>query len=175
MPEVTFLSNTMRKERINYLSVIIIAVITWILQVSIFNRILYFDTAPNFMLLGSIFLGLTEGIFVGSIFGIICSLFSASIFYDHSFYFSYPICGAVAGFLTKKLFSDELLFFILLTFILVFPFELLNGWQFSLKNPINIFARYTIVSFNGATLNLIISPIFYYIMNFVTKKLKMRQ
>ncbi|GEM_PF-6117652 len=174
MAEITFISNKTRKESSKYFFVFIFAVITWILQVSVLNRIQYFDTACNFMLLGVIYIGLTMGPVYGVLFGISCSFLTASILYDHIFYFSYPFIGLFAGLLTKNLFSDELLFFIVLSFILTFPYELLNGWQYSIKNPLNIQDRLLMVSLYGALINLIISPFFYLIMNFITKKLGLR-
>ena len=174
MAEITFISNKTRKETSRYLFVIIFAVITWILQVSILNRIILFDTAPNLMLITTVFFGLIAGPLNGTISGIIISFLSASILYDHIFYFSYPLIGLCAGLLTKNLFSDELLFFILLTFLFAFPFELFNGWQYSLINPVNITHRIIEVGFGTAVLNLIISPFFYLIMNFITKKLGLR-
>ena len=175
MAEITFLSNKTYKESSKYFFVIVFAVITWILQVSVLNHIQCFDTACNFMLLGVIYIGLILGPVYGVLFGIICSFFSASILYDHTFYFSYPLVGLFAGLLTKNLFSDELLFFIVLSFTLTFPYELLNGWQYSIKNPLNIQDRWLMVSLYGALINLVIAPFYYLIMNFFTKKSKIRK
>lgn len=174
MAEITFLSNKTRKESSKYFFVIAFAVITWILQVSVLNRIQCFDTACNFMLLSVIYMGLILGPVYGVLFGIACSFLTASILYDHVFYFSYPLIGLFSGLLTKNLFSDELLFFIILSFTLIFPYELLNGWQYSIQNPLNIQDRLLMVSFYGALINLIISPFYYLTMNFITKKLDLR-
>ncbi|MBI3590949.1 MAG: hypothetical protein HY094_06175 [Candidatus Melainabacteria bacterium] len=170
MSEITFISNKTRKQTFKYFFVIVFAVISWILQVSVFNRFLYFDTAPNLLLLGCIYWGLILGPTFGAVFGIVSSFFCASILYDHIFYFSYPIIGILSGFLIKNIFSDELLFFILLSFLFTIPLEILNGWQYNLANPINIFDRYLMIGFNSAVLNLFLSPFFYWIMKFITKK-----
>ena len=171
MPEITFISNKNRKEASKYFFVFIIAVITWILQISIFSRFLYFDTMPNLMLLGSVFIGISFGPFWGTLFGIISSFFSASILYDHIFYISYPMAGLFAGVLVKNLFSDELLFFILLCILINFPVDFLNGWQFNLHNPINLMGRYFLVSLNGIVFNMLFAPFYYIFMKFVTGKL----
>lgn len=173
MTEITFLSNKSRKETYKYFFAAILAVITWTLQVSILSKLLCFDTAPNLMLLGTIYCGLTLGPAVGTFFGITSSFLSASILYDHTFYFSYPLIGLIAGLFTKNIFSDELLFFTLLSFLFTFPLEFLNSWQFSLKNPIEISNRYLLVSSSGAFLNLALAPLFYLLIRFVTKKLKL--
>lgn len=174
MTEVAFFSNKTRKELYTYFFISLTAITTWILQVSVFSRPFYFDTNPNLMLIGAIYLGLTFGPTKGTLFGIVSSFFIASILYDHTFYFSYPVIGLLAGLLSKNIFSDELLLFILLSCICTFPAELLNGWQYSLRNETDIFNRYLLIGFNGAILNLFFAPFFYFIMRFVTKKLKLR-
>lgn len=172
MAELTFISNKTQKETYKYFVVIIFAVITWVLQISIFSRLLLFDTLPNIMLLGSVYSGLIWGPLNGTLFGIVSSFLSSSILYDHLFYFSYPLIGLLAGLLTKNLFSDELLFFILLCFLLSVPLELLNGFQYGLKNPIILIDRYVLVCLNAAVINLCFSYFFYFIMKIVTKRLK---
>ena len=171
MAELTFISNKTRKDTYKYFFVIIFAVITWILQVSIASSFLIFDSTPNLILLGSIYFGLLGGPLNGILFGIISSFFSTSTLYDHVFYFSYPLIGLLAGLLSKKLFSDELLFFIFLAFLLTLPVELFNGWQYSFKNQINIFDRWLLIGFTSAIINLCISPFYYLLMRFITKKL----
>lgn len=173
MVELTFISNKTRKELLKYFFVTTFAVITWVLQLSIFNRLAYFDTTPNVLFLGSIYFGLAYGPLTGIFFGITSSFFCASILYDHSFYFSYPLIGLFAGLLTKNFFSDELLFYILLVFLFTFPFEFLNGWQYSLTNPISVLDRYLSIGLYSSILNLLVSPFFYFLTRFVTKKLKL--
>lgn len=174
MAEITFVSHKTRKETNKIFFVILFAVITWILQVSVFAYFLYFDATPNLMLLGSIYFGLITGPLGGTLFGINSSFFSSCILYDHVFYLSYPLIGFLSGLLTKNIFSDEMLFFILLSFFLSFPLELLNGWQYSLNNSVDIFDRFFLIAINGAILNLFLAPLYYYLMNYVTKKLKLR-
>ena len=170
MAEITFISNKNRKETTKYFFVFIIAVITWVLQISVFSRFLYFDTMPNLMLLGSVFIGVSFGPLAGTLFGIISSFLNANILYDHAFYISYPLVGLVTGILIKKIFSDELLFFILLCVVINFPVDLLNAWQYSFNNPINLIDRYLLVSLNGVVLNILFAPFYYLIMMFITKK-----
>lgn len=174
MNEVTFLSYKGRKETFKYLFVILFAVITWILQLGVFGNFFYFDTTPSLILLGIVYFGLIFGQTYGTIFGIICAFFSSSTLYDHMFCFSFPLIGFLAGFCTKNLFSDELLLFIILSFLFTLPLEYLNGWQFSLENSINITTHYLSVSLNGAILNLFFAPFYYILLQYITKKLKLR-
>ena len=174
MAEITLFSNKNRKETSRYIFVILFAFISWLLQVSIFSNFLFFDAIPNLMLLGAIFFGIVSGPLIGTLYGIICSFLSASILYDHVFYFSFPLIGLFAGLLVKNMFSDELLFFILLSFLLTLVFECLNGWQYSVVNQANFFNRYFLAGFSGAVLNLLFAPFYYWLMGFVTKKLKLR-
>lgn len=171
MPEITFISNKNKKEVLKYFFVLLIGVITWILQVAVFSRFLYFDTMPNLMLIGTVFTGISLGPVMGTLFGIISSFLNANILYDHIFYISYPLAGLIAGILIKNLFSDELLFFILLCILINFPVDLLNGWQSSLNNSVNFTGRYIIVSLNGIILNTLLAPFYYIFMKFVTRKL----
>ena len=174
MAEITFFSNKSRNETSRYFFVIIFSIITWILQVSVFSKPFCFDATPNLMLLGSIYIGLTFGPQAGTLYGITSSFLGASILYDHVFYFSYPLIGFLAGLLIKNIFSDEYLFFILLSFFLTFPLELINSWQYGFNNSINTFDRYLLVAFNGGILNLVSAPLFYSLIKFVTKKFKLR-
>ncbi len=174
MAEITFISNKTRKETSKYFFIFVFAVITWILQVAVFSRILYFDAMPNLLLISSIYLGIIFGPICGMFYGITASFLSSNISYDHVFYFSYPLAGLIAGLFTKNLFSDELLFFILLCFLFTFPFEFLNGWQYSLINPIKIMDRYLQIGFFSALLTLFLSLFYYLIMKFITKKLNFR-
>ena len=175
MEQVIFISNKTKKEILKYIFVLIAAVITWIFQLAVFSKFLYFDTTINLMLLGAIYFALSYGVLMGTFFGITASFLTSSILYDHVFYFSYPLIGIFAGLLTKKLFSDELLFFIVLAFLLTMPVEFLNGWQYSFHNPINITNRFILVCLAGTFLNLFFSPFYYWFMRFVTKKLNVRQ
>ena len=170
MAEITFISNKSRKESSKYFFIFLIAVITWVLQISIFSRFAYFDTIPNLMLLGSVFIGISFGPSMGTLSGIISSFLSANILYDHVFYISYPLAGLLAGVLVKNLFSDELLFFILLCILINFPVDFLNGWQYSFNNPGNFIDRYLLVSLNGVVLNALFAPFYYLMMKFVTKR-----
>ena len=173
MLEITFISNKNKKEAYKYFFVFIIAVITWILQIAVFSRFLYFDTMPNLMLLGTVFTGISLGPVMGTLFGIIGAFLNANILYDHIFYISYPLTGLVAGILIKNLFSDELLFFILLCVLINFPVDLLNGWQYSFNNPTNLIDRYLLVSLNGIVLNTLFAPFYYIIMKFITRRLNL--
>ena len=170
MAEITFISNKNKKEAYKYFFIFIIAVITWVLQISVFSRFLYFDTMPNLILLGSVFIGISFGPLMGTLFGIISSFLNANILYDHVFYISYPLAGLLAGILIKNLFSDELLFFILLCILINFPVDFLNGWQYSFNNPINLIDHYLLVSLNGVVLNTLFAPFYYIIMKFVTRR-----
>ena len=174
MADITFVSNKTRKELVKYIFIITYAVSSWILQVSIFSRLLCFDTAPNLLLLGSIYAGLSYGPLMGALFGIVSSFLSSCILYDHIFYFSLPLIGLLAGLLTKNLFSDELLFFLLLSFLFTLPCESLNGWQYSLKNPTNIIERLLLVGLSSAILNVIFGLFCFWIMSYITKKLNLR-
>ena len=58
MAEAFYFSNKAKTENLKYLFIFVFVVITWILQVSILNRFVYFDAAPNLLLLGSVFFGL---------------------------------------------------------------------------------------------------------------------
>jgi LytS/YehU family sensor histidine kinase len=174
MSETFYFSNKSRNENVKYLFVFLLAVITWILQLSIFSRILYFDSASNLMLLGSVFCGLIFGPLAGTIFGLISSFFCSSLLYDHLFYFSYPLMGFISGLLIKNIFSDELVFFILLAFILTFPFELFNGIQYNNKHLINVFDRYLPVSFYSSILNILIAPFFYWFSKLLIKRFRIK-
>lgn len=170
MPEITFISNKNKKEASKYFFIFAIAVITWILQIAVCSKFLYFDTIPNLLLLGSVFIGISFGPLAGTLFGVISSFLSANILYDHVFYLSYPLVGLIAGVLIKNLFSDELLFFILLCVLINFPMDFLNGWQYSFNNSVHIFNRYLLVSVNGIVLNMLFAPFYYIIMKFVTRR-----
>ena len=174
MAEITFISNKKQKEVYKYFFIFTIAVITWVLQLSIFSRFLYFDTVPNLMFLGSVCVGISFSPLLGTLFGIISSFLSANILYDHVFYISYPLSGLIAGVLVKNLFSDELLFFILLCVLINFPVDLLNGWQYSFNNHVNFIERYLLISLNGIILNVLFAPFYYLIIKFITKKLNLR-
>jgi len=174
MLEITLFSNKTQNDTNKYLFVIIFAVITWILQITLINRLLFFDTAPNLILLSCVLLGLKLGPTLGAFFGIISSFLSSCILYDHVFYISYPFIGFLAGLLTKNLFSDELLFFSMLCFLLSIPFELLNGLQYGQKNLIVFTNRYILVSLTSSIINLCFSYVFYFITHIVTKKLNYR-
>ena len=174
MAEITFISNKTQKEINKYFFAIIFAVITWILQIAIFSRIFYFDASPSLLTISSIFFGLIFGPVIGTSYGIICSFLISSILYDHTFCFSYPVLGLISGTLAKNIFSDELLLFLLLSFLLTFPVEFLNGWQYSLVNPIKVLDRYLLISVFSALLNLLLAPFYYFAMNFITKKLNFR-
>ncbi len=174
MVDLTLFGNKKRKETHRYIFIFCSALLIWVLQVSIFSRFIIFDSSPNILLLCTIYLGLTYGIQAGVIYGIVCSFLNVSVLYDHIFYFSLPLMGLLAGLLTRNLFSDELLFFILLCFFLTLPYEYLNGWQFSLDKSINLWDRYLMSSVYSAALNMLFSPFFYFMMNIVTKNLKLR-
>lgn len=172
MTELTFISNKTRKETNKIFFVVLFAVITWILQVSVLSYFIIFDSTPNLLFLGSIYFGLLGGPLYGTLFGIISSFFCTSLLHDHVFYFSYALTGLISGLLSKKLFSDELLFFIFLVLILTLPLELFNGWQYSFKNQVNIFNRWLLIGFTSTMINLFISPLYYLLMRFITNKLK---
>ncbi len=171
MAEAFYFSNKTRNENIKYLFVFLFAVITWILQVSIFSRLTYFDSTSNLMFLGSILVGLIMGPLYGTIFGLISSFFSSSLLYDHVFYFSYPLIGFTSGLLMKNIFSEEIFFFILLSFFLTFPFELINLWQYDTIHNVKLFDRFLMISFNCSILNLLLSPIMYFTVKSIIKKL----
>lgn len=174
MAEVTFLSNKTRKEIQKLIFVFIFAVITWILQLSVVSQFAFFDTTINLMFLGTVLFGLIFGPAYGIASGMITSFLCSCILYNHIVYISYPFIGLVSGLLKKSLFSDELLLYIILTFLLAFPYEFLNGWQFSQISTFNFISRYLLVSFYLAIFNLILAPFFYLTMNFLIKKLKLR-
>ena len=173
MAEITFISNKTKKEVNKYLFVITTAVIIWLLQVSVISSFFVFDSTINFFLLGSIYSGAFLGMLPGTIFGVICSFFTASTLHDHIFYFSYPLIGLFCGLFTKNFFSDELLFYASFSFVLTFMAELLNGLQYSMNNQVNIIQHYLHVSLSGALLNLLFAPVFYFLMRLITKKLKL--
>ncbi|MBI3309633.1 MAG: hypothetical protein HYZ79_09735 [Candidatus Melainabacteria bacterium] len=174
MLETTFISNKTRKEIIKYLFITVFAMTAWILQIAIFSQILFFDTSPNLIYLGTVFSGIMFGPFFGGLYGILSSFFSASLLYDHTFYLSYPLIGFLAGILVKSNIADELLLFVLLTISLIFGFELINGIQYNMHHPIDISSRLWLITFSGAILNTILSPLFYLFMNFIIKKLNIR-
>lgn len=172
MVEITFLSNKSKKEISKYTFIIIFAVITWILQVSIFGEFSLFNSSFNAMLLGTIYTALKIGPGYGTIFGIICSFLSSNLLYDQIFYISYPLIGLISGLLTKRFFSSEILFFTAIIFLFTFPFEFLNGWQYNLKNPVELLDTYVTIATSSSIINLLFSPLFYLFANFVTKKFK---
>lgn len=174
MLETTFISNKTKKGLLKYSFLIVFAISTWILQTAVFSRILLFDTSPNVIYLGTIFAGVISGPFAGSICGMVASFLSASTLYDHIFYLSYPLIGLISGIFTKTYIADELLLFIVTSCTLIFGFELINGLQYSSINKINIFDRYILTSLSGAIINIVIAPIFYFFMKFLTKKLNLR-
>ena len=173
MSQLTFISNKTKKETYKYLFVVTLAIASWLLQVSIFSRFLFFDTSPNLMFLGCIYLGIRFGSPFGTIFGLIASFLCASTAYDHTFYFSYPLCGFVSGLLTKNVFLDELLFCIFLSIVLIPVLEFLNSWQYSFNYPINLLDRLILVTLYGIVINIIIAPIYYLTLRFITKKLNL--
>ena len=173
MAEITFISNKTRKEINKHVFVIILAIITWVLQVSVISNLSFFDSTPNFFLLGAIYCGLSFGLLVGTTFGTICSFLITSSIYDHLFYFSYPLAGLFSGLLTKNFFSYELLFYTLLSFVLTFIVELLNGMQYGLNSHLNI-AKYVLdISIPESALNLILAVPFYFFMRLITKRLNL--
>ena len=174
MEEVTFLSHKARKELYKYSFVTIIAVITWILQVSIFSNFHILDANPNVILLGSIFFGLIFGPIAGAFYGIISSFFIASILYDHTFYLSFPIIGFTSGLITKNFFADELLFYLILCILFTLPMELFNGLQYSQIYEVDIFNRLYLISIAEMMLNAIIVPFYYFILNTLSKYLDFR-
>ena len=173
MTELTFISNKARKEVNKYLFVIALAVIIWVLQVSVISYFFVFDTTPSLFLLGSIYCGLSYGLLPGTIFGAVCSFFIASTLYDHTFYFSYPLTGLFSGLLIKNFFSYELLFYTLLSFVFTFIVELLNGMQYGLNSHLNIVKYVLDISIPGSVLNLILAVPFYFFMRLITKRLNL--
>ncbi len=174
MTDLTLFSNKKRKETPRYIFILAFAIISWILQVSVVSRFLVLDTFPNILLLSTIYLGLTFGVEFGVLSGIIFAFLNTSIVYDHMFYFPLPLIGLISGLLAKNLFSDELLFFIVLSFLLTLPFEYLTGFQRNLNSSINITDRFLMISTYSALLNLLIAPFFYLFMNLIAKNLKIR-
>ncbi|MBI2995479.1 MAG: hypothetical protein HYY52_02065 [Candidatus Melainabacteria bacterium] len=175
MSEITFFSHKIRKERSKYIFVFIFALFMWVTQVSVINKFLFLDTTLNLILLSNIYFGLIFGPYFGMFYGITSSFFISSILYDHTFLVSYPLIGLLAGLLKKNIFSDELLFYMILSFLFTLVLELLNGWQYGISNSFNLFERYFLISFNGALINLCIAPVFYIVINYITKKLNIRQ
>lgn len=173
MAEITFISNKTRKDINKCLFACFISVILWILQTAILGRQFIFGSSPNLLLISSIFMGLTLGLIPGITFGIISSLLVSYTLYDHIFYFSYVIVSIIACIFTKNIFSSELFFFTLLSFLLTFPFEFLNGWQFSQNKSFNLIEEYILISSTEAILNMFFAPLFYLLMKFVTNKLKL--
>ena len=174
MLEATFISNKTKKRLVKYSFVIVFAVITWILQLSLFSRFLIFDSSPNVIYLGTIFSGIVGGPLIGGFFGIISSFLSCSILHDHIFYVSYPLIGFAAGVLTKSNFADEFMLFIMASIAFVFVLEMLNGVQYSLKHDIDIVQRYILLSFSGVLINVFFAPFFYWFMKILTNKSKIR-
>lgn len=174
MLETAFISNKTKKEIFKYSFLTVFAITAWILQIAVFSRFLLFDTSPNLIYLGSIFAGIIGGPIAGSFFGIISSFLCASTLFDHIFYLSYPIIGLTAGILSKSYIADELLLFLLSSITLIFGFELINGLQYSSVNRISILDRYILTSLSGAVIYVIIAPIFYFFMKFITKNLNLR-
>jgi len=174
MSEITFISNKTKKALQKYLIVSVIAFLSWILQISIASRFMVMDTSLNLFLLGTIYFGISMGPVTGSFFGILSSFFSTSILYDHTFYFSYPVIGFLAGIISKNLIADELLFFTALSLVFVFLLELLNGFQFSINKSVNFLERYLLILPGDLVLNIVLAPIYYIGINFFAKKLKLR-
>ncbi len=170
MAESFYFSNKDKNKSYKYIFVLVLAVITWVFQLSIFSRILYFDSTANLLLLGSIFCGLTLGPLPGITFGLISSFLCTSLLYDHVFYFSFPLIGLVSGIITKKIFSDELIFFLILSFLFTYPLELINAIQYNKQHLINIFDRLYYVGFNASVLNILLAPLFYWTCKFMIVK-----
>ena len=174
MVEVEFISNKTKKEIAKITFALTLATLSWLIQVSILSRFSYFDITLNLFLLGTVFCTLRFGITAGVIFGACASFFSSSILYDHIFYISYPLIGLITGVITKSVFSDELLYYAILCFLLTFITEFLNGWQFSIINQTVFIPRYLQISISSGIIHLLISPIYYILIKFVTNKLNIR-
>lgn len=174
MQEVTFLSNKARKELYKYSSITLIAVITWIFQVSVFSNILIYNTHPNIMFITTLFFGLIGGPVVGTYFGTISAFLSSTILYDHVFYFSYPLLGFISGLLIKNLFADELLFFLVMIVAFAVPMELINGLQYSFRHPMNIYEKAFYLGAIGALINTILGLFLYFLLSYISKKLHLR-
>ena len=174
MTEITFISNKSKKETSQYFFLFVIAVITWVLQIAVFSRFVFFDVSLDLMLLATSFVGISFGLFPGFLFGIVCSLFSSCILFDHVFYFSYPLVGIISALLVKSLFSDEILFFVLLIATFSFLVEILNGLQYLKIFNLSSFLGYLFISFKSSILNTVISPFFFLGTKFIIKKINNR-
>lgn len=174
MEEFTFLSIKTKKEIYKFSIITLIAVITWIIQLSIFSRLIYSNTTPSLIYLVCILLGLRYGITIGTFFGIVSSFFIASCLYDQIYYLSFPIIGLISGLLKKYSFADEFLFFILLIVLLIFPLEALNGFQFGYKNSIDISSKIIGFGSYGIILNILAAPFVYLIFNQITKRIHIK-
>jgi len=172
MVEIRFLSNKTRKKAYTYIWLSVLAIISWLLQISVFSYTLVLDTTPSLIFFGCIFCGIKYGAKYGTFFGIISSFFSASILYDHIFMISYPVIGFASGIFSKNIFSDEIMSFAFLNLIFTPVIEALNGWQYSFNNEANILNRYLLVASIGTIINLFLSPVYYIILKFISQRLK---
>ena len=170
---LTFINKKSQDEKIRFLFVFLIVFVSWVVQIAILGKYPVFDTVLNILYLGTIFFGITYGAKLGSFFGILASFFISTLLYDHIFYFSYPLIGLITGILRKNIFSDDSLFFLILVFILFFPFEFLNGWQYSLKNSFDFYQKYFSVAFYGSVTHLIFSLFYYFSIKYITKKINL--
>ena len=174
MKELTFLNNKTKKELYKYTFAVLTAVITWLLQISMISNIQFFEVSPNLLLLACTFIGLIFGPVSGFITGLIISFLSAGIIYNHVFYLSYPLAGLLAAFILKNIFSSELLSYLILCFILSFPCELLNYFQYSSPEIKIGFGKITSILFISSLQNVISGLLFYFFMTFISKKLKLK-
>ena len=173
MSEIVFISNKTRKEVFKYLFLFFVVIVSWVLQIAVFSRFEWLYTAPNLLLVGCIFFGLVFGVFYGSVFGIACAFLSSSILYDHVFYFSYILIGFLSGLLIKNIFLNEFVLFVLLSFLLSFPFEFLNGLQYTFMHPTSFLDRYLLIGTYSSFLNMLLSVFYYWILRFLIQKIKL--
>lgn len=174
MEILNYFSQKTKKEIYRYAIVILLAVIIWILQVSVLSNFCYFDITPNLMLLTTVFLGLTCGPYMGIVFGLFISFFVSSIIFDHVFFISYPIIGLLTGILAKYSFSDEMIYFTFLCILFIIPTEYLNGMQYHLLDKNSFIERLIHASSFSILINALIAPVIYFIFSFFTNKLNLR-
>jgi uncharacterized membrane protein len=175
MKELTFLNNKTKKELYKYTFVALTTVITWLLQISIISNFQFFEVSPNLLLLACIFMGQVFGPVNGFITGLIISFLSAGVIYNHIFYLSYPLVGLLSAFILKNVFSYELFSYLILCFILSFPCELLNYLQYCPPEIKIGFGKIASILFISSLQNVISGLLFYFLMTFISKKLKLME
>lgn len=106
--------------------------ITFLLQLFIFNNINLFGVKTNLLLISVIIISSWFGIYKGAIYGFITGFFIDCIFGSNTFMFTinYTLVGLIIGYLNINYTRDNKLSYIYITFIATIIFEILQYIQY---------------------------------------------